>query len=62
MRLALLLAIAVLVGCSGGASSQTCERHSHQGCCSDHGGVKTYDPDTCRIICNDGTLSPTCYW
>jgi hypothetical protein len=57
------------VGASSGLAPQpstpkqsTCVRHSHQGCCSRHGGVSTYDPGTCRIICGDGTYSPTCSW
>ncbi len=40
----------------------TCERHDHRGCCSHHGGVGTFDPGTCRIVCADGTYSPTCFW
>jgi hypothetical protein len=61
------LALCLLAACSGAKDTTTpptptCEQHSHQGCCSGHGGVKTYDPSDCRIICADGTYSPTCYW
>jgi hypothetical protein len=31
-----------------------------RGCCSWHGGVNHCDTTTGRIICNDGTYSPSC--
>jgi len=31
-----------------------------RGCCSWHGGILLYNPFTGRVICNDGTKSPTC--
>lgn len=33
---------------------------ARSGCCSWHGGVCGCDETTDRIICCDGTLSPTC--
>jgi len=32
-----------------------------QGCCSWHSGECGCDPTTGRVICCDGTLSPSCY-
>lgn len=60
----LLLAAFFVVSANCGSSDvvSSCEEHSHQGCCSSHGGVDTYDHTTCQIICADGTYSPTCYW
>lgn len=31
-----------------------------RGCCSWHGGVAGCDENSGRIICNDGTASPSC--
>ncbi len=31
-----------------------------RGCCSHHGGVCGCDSSTGRIVCCDGTLSPSC--
>lgn len=31
-----------------------------RGCCSWHGGVNHCDNATGRIVCNDGTYSPSC--
>ena len=31
-----------------------------RGCCSWHGGVNHCDTNTGRIVCNDGTYSPSC--
>ena len=40
-----------------------CSRHinaaGYQGCCSHHGGIN-YCSTTGRIVCNDGTYSPSC--
>jgi len=33
---------------------------SRSGCCSWHGGVNHCDSSSGRIVCNDGTYSPTC--
>ena len=33
---------------------------ARSGCCSHHGGVCGCDSSTDRIICCDGTLSPSC--
>lgn len=64
MCVVITLLLVISVSCGGGSDSVTgtCGGHDHQGCCSSHGGVSSYDPDTCRIICGDGSLSPTCYW
>lgn len=31
-----------------------------RGCCSHHGGVSDCDSDNGRVICNDGSYSPSC--
>jgi len=36
------------------------EKAQRRGCCSHHGGVCGCDRLTGRVICCDGTLSPTC--
>lgn len=36
------------------------ESAQRRGCCSWHGGVCGCDQATGRVICCDGTLSPTC--
>ena len=33
---------------------------ARSGCCSWHGGVSRCDDSSGRIICNDGTYSPSC--
>lgn len=33
---------------------------ARSGCCSWHGGVNHCDSSAGRIICNDGTYSPSC--
>jgi hypothetical protein len=33
---------------------------AHQGCCSWHAGVDSCDIASDKLLCNDGTLSPTC--
>lgn len=33
---------------------------ARRGCCSWHGGVSGCDDTVGRLICNDGTYSPTC--
>jgi hypothetical protein len=33
---------------------------ARSGCCSWHGGVNRCDNSSGRIICNDGTYSPSC--
>ncbi len=33
---------------------------ARRGCCSWHGGVSGCDKSTGRIVCNDGTYSPSC--
>ena len=42
--------------------NESCEDDlmARRGCCSWHGGVCGCDEATDRIICCDGTLSPTC--
>lgn len=51
-------------GCSAFASPRDAldafrpERNGNQGCCSWHGGVKGCSGG--RIVCKDGTISPTC--
>jgi len=42
------------------AQFQTKDTEQKQGCCSWHGGVCGCDYSTCRVICCDGTLSPSC--
>jgi methylphosphotriester-DNA--protein-cysteine methyltransferase len=39
---------------------QTNDSEERRGCCSWHGGVCGCDYSTCRVICCDRTLSPTC--
>jgi methylphosphotriester-DNA--protein-cysteine methyltransferase len=39
---------------------QTNDSEERRGCCSWHGGVCGCDSSTCRVICCDGILSPTC--
>lgn len=34
--------------------------YANRGCCSWHGGVSHCDVDTGRIVCNDGSYSPSC--
>lgn len=34
--------------------------YAKRGCCSWHGGVKNCDQVSGRIVCNDGTYSPSC--
>lgn len=36
------------------------EADARRGCCSHHHGVKNCDTLTGRLVCNDGTYSPTC--
>jgi hypothetical protein len=55
-------AAAVAANSGGGyyqATQHQCN-HSLQGCCSYHGGIRAAYPGT-RVLCNDGTYSPTCY-
>lgn len=33
---------------------------AQRGCCSWHQGVRSCDRNVGRLICNDGTYSPTC--
>lgn len=42
------------------ASIQSNDIEERRGCCSWHGGVCGCDETTGRVICCDGTLSPTC--
>jgi hypothetical protein len=58
------LLVSSCVACSdvGEILGLNCEQHDHQTCCSDHGGVKTYDRWDCHAICADGTKSATCLW
>lgn len=42
------------------AKAQTIHSEARRGCCSWHGGVCGCDETTGRVICCDGTLSPTC--
>ncbi len=35
-------------------------RRGNQGCCSHHGGVRGCDSNSGKLLCNDGTLSPSC--
>jgi hypothetical protein len=44
-----------------------CDHRDLTGCCSDHGGINSnsagcvnVDVETGRILCNDGTVSPSC--
>ena len=44
-----------------------CDHRDLTGCCSDHGGISSnsagcvnVDVATGRILCNDGTVSPSC--
>ena len=41
-------------------ASNSYARRGWQGCCSHHGGI-TYRCVNGRMLCRDGTLSPTCY-
>lgn len=34
--------------------------YARSGCCSWHGGVNHCDNGSGRIVCNDGTYSPSC--
>lgn len=34
--------------------------YARRGCCSHHKGVSGYDSSTGRIVCKDGTYSPSC--
>ena len=45
-------------GCGGGGGGGGGEINSNQGCCSWHGGVAACSSG--RLMCIDGTLSPTC--
>lgn len=72
--LALLIITATACGGSGGGSSSTAETRScksmsgsHSGCCSSHGGIyaQCASGQTCytsggAVVCNDGTVSPSC--
>ncbi|HOY47353.1 MAG: hypothetical protein JW985_02015 [Alphaproteobacteria bacterium] len=35
-------------------------RNGYQGCCSHHSGVSHCDSSVNRLVCNDGTYSPSC--
>lgn len=39
---------------------ESIDLEQRSGCCSWHGGVCGCDNSTCRVICCDGTLSPSC--
>jgi hypothetical protein len=54
------------------SENATCQpqRGSHSGCCSSHGGFGTgcgtgeakYGDNTGKLMCNDGSYSPTCVY
>lgn len=42
------------------ANGKEFKGYARRGCCSHHGGVCGCDEATRRVICCDGTVSPTC--
>lgn len=51
----LLLALLLLV-----AGQAAFARRGNSGCCSHHGGVGSCDGDVGRLVCRDGSYSPSC--
>jgi len=49
----LIIVAAILIGFVGSSEAR-------RGCCSWHGGVAGCDERTGRLVCRDGTYSPTC--
>src|SRR6056297_596581 len=56
----ILLALLAIVSILYFLPTDLLARRGYQGCCSHHGGVAYCDSSTGRIVCNDGTYSPTC--
>ena len=72
-KILLLATLSLFVGCGDKGSStesSSCQapRGSHSGCCSHHGGwtnrcgggQAAYGVDSGRLVCDDGTFSPSC--